>query len=71
MCIMEFRKGCPACEHTDPELERELRALAQLLVDGYLEDCRATLHRRPSNGIDSAGGQVRLKGVDNPHTADE
>jgi hypothetical protein len=35
---MEFKKGCPACEHTDPELEMELRMLAELLVASYLED---------------------------------
>jgi hypothetical protein len=34
---MEYRKGCPACEHSDPELERELRAFAQLLLDIYLD----------------------------------
>lgn len=34
---LEFVKACPACEHTDPELERELQAFAQLLFDIYLE----------------------------------
>jgi hypothetical protein len=68
---MEYRKGCPACDHTDPELERELRALAQLLVDAYIEDCRVSLNQHPGRGIDNAGGQVRLKGVDNSHIADE
>lgn len=30
---VEFLKGCPACEHSDPQLERELHAFAQLLFD--------------------------------------
>jgi hypothetical protein len=34
---LEFVKGCPACEHPDSELERELKALARLLFDIYLE----------------------------------
>ena len=37
---MEFQKGCPVCERIDPELERELQALAQLLFDAYLLDCK-------------------------------
>jgi hypothetical protein len=36
----EYRKGCPACEHSDPELDRELEALAQLLLDIYLDKKR-------------------------------
>lgn len=32
----EFLKGCPMCEHSDSELERELRTFAQLLFDIYL-----------------------------------
>ena len=34
---VEYRQGCPACEHSDPELERELQAFAQLLFDVYLD----------------------------------
>ncbi len=34
---VEYRKGCPACEHSDPELERELRVFAELLLDSFLE----------------------------------
>jgi hypothetical protein len=33
---LEYRKGCPACEHSDPDLDREFRAFAQLLLDIYL-----------------------------------
>lgn len=32
---VEFRKGCPACEHNDQELERELHLFAELLLDIY------------------------------------
>lgn len=32
---VEFQKGCPLCEHSDPELERELVAWAQLLWDHF------------------------------------
>jgi hypothetical protein len=39
---VEYRKGCPACEHCDPELERELQAFAQLLFDIYLERRKKT-----------------------------
>jgi hypothetical protein len=34
---VEYLKGCPLCEHSDPELERELQTFAQLLFDLYLE----------------------------------
>ncbi len=33
---VEFQKDCPACEQSDPALERELEAFAQLLFDIYL-----------------------------------
>lgn len=68
---MEYRKGCPACEHTDPQLERELQALAQLLVDSFLWSGGVPLGRRKLSGIDNPEGQVRLKGVDNPTLTDE
>lgn len=32
---IEYQKGCPLCEHSDPELERELVAWAQLLWDHF------------------------------------
>jgi len=68
---MEYREGCPACEHTDPQLERELQALAQLLTDSYLESCEVGVHQRPKGGVDIERDQVRLKEVDNPSSADE
>ena len=39
---LEYRKGCPACEHSDPQLERELQAFAQLLFDIYLAKHKET-----------------------------
>jgi len=33
---LQYRKGCPACEHSDPQLERDLQTFAQLLLDIYL-----------------------------------
>jgi hypothetical protein len=68
---MEYRKGCPACDHTDPQLERELQALAELLVDSYLEDSLIPAHPRPSDRIDNAAGQVRLKESMKPNINDE
>lgn len=71
MCTMEFRKGCPACEHTDPQLERELQALAELLVDSYLERCGVRLDHISSDGIDNSADRIRLKKVDNPKIPNE
>jgi hypothetical protein len=50
---VEYRKGCPACEHSDPELERELQAFAQLLFDIYLAKCEKTQESGPGAGIDN------------------
>lgn len=61
---MEFRNGCPACEHTNPRLERELDALAQLLFDAYLEDCGIARDPTVAGAIDNAGDRDRLRGVD-------
>jgi hypothetical protein len=33
---VEYLKGCPICEHSNPQLERELCAFAQLLFDIWL-----------------------------------
>lgn len=67
---MEYRKECPACEHNNPQLEKELDALAQLLFDAYLEDCGVPVDHRASEGIDNTVGRRRLKGVDANHLAD-
>jgi len=67
---MEYRKGCPACEHTNPQLERELDALAQLLFDAYLEDCGIPVDHNAAAGIDNMVSRGRLKGVDAHHHTD-
>jgi hypothetical protein len=50
---LEYRKGCPACEHSDPDLDRELQAFAQLLFDIYLDDRKKEKGDNPSAGIDN------------------
>ena len=50
---LEYRKGCPACEHSDPELERELQAFAQLLLDIYLAKREKKQQPGTGNGIDN------------------
>ena len=35
--LLEFMPGCPLCAHSDPELERELKALAQIVFDAILQ----------------------------------
>lgn len=35
---VEFVKGCPICERSDPQLERELQEFAQLLFEITLAD---------------------------------
>ena len=62
---MEHRKGCPACEHTNPQLEQELDALAQLLFDAYIEDCGVPAYR--FDAVDNAEDLGRLKEVDSNH----
>jgi hypothetical protein len=48
---VEFKKGCPACEHTNPRLEQELDQLAQLLFDAYLGDIGALPVRYPTDPL--------------------
>jgi hypothetical protein len=50
---LEYRKGCPACEHSDPVLERELQAFAQLLFDIYLWDREKERQQNCSPEIDN------------------
>lgn len=57
---VEYRKGCPACEHSDPELERELQAFAQLLFDIYLAKREKTQESDPEAGIDNTPGLPTL-----------
>ena len=50
---LEYRKGCPACEHIDPELDREFRAFAQLLLDIYFAKREAQPKSNSDKGIDN------------------
>lgn len=50
---LQYRKGCPVCEHSDPELERDLQVFAQLLLDIHLAK-RATERQSESDtGVDN------------------
>jgi hypothetical protein len=42
---VEFVKGCPVCEHTDPQLERDLEEFAQMLFEVMLADQRKRAER--------------------------
>jgi len=53
---VEHLKGCPVCEHSDPQLERELHAFAQLLFDIWLS--------RQNGGKDSCTMRTLTKGPD-------
>lgn len=48
---LEFTKGCVACEHSDPQLEHELQAFAQLFYDLYLEAHETKRPPDPSPGV--------------------
>lgn len=50
---LEFRTGCPSCEHSDPALERDLQAFAQLLFDIYLARCEEANQPGPKVDIDN------------------
>lgn len=49
---VEFVKGCPVCEHTDPLLERELQEFAQLFFDIMLADQKSSDEARLRADID-------------------
>ena len=48
----EFVKGCPLCEHTDPQLERELEDFARMLFEIMLADEKGGREDRRSGGVD-------------------
>jgi hypothetical protein len=50
---VEFRKGCPVCEHSDLELEREYRVFAQLLLDIYFAKREEQSELTSRNGVDN------------------
>jgi hypothetical protein len=49
---VEYLKGCPVCDHTNPQLERELHAFAQLLFDIWLARQNGTDNPEQNRGID-------------------
>jgi hypothetical protein len=36
--VLVHQDGCPLCEHSDPEMERELATLAQIFFEFYLSE---------------------------------
>ena len=58
---LQYRKGCPACEHSDPELERELQVFAQLLLDIHLAKREERQRSEHDPGIDILPGLPRLE----------
>jgi hypothetical protein len=49
---LEYLKGCPMCEHSNPQLERELHAFAQLLFDIWLAKQNGNGNHDADAGID-------------------
>ena len=49
----QYRKGCPACEHSNPELERDLQTFAQLFLDIYLATRAKEQQSDSGTGIDN------------------
>lgn len=49
---VEYLKGCPVCEHSNPQLERELHAFAQLLFDIWLDRQNGNENHEANAGID-------------------
>jgi hypothetical protein len=68
---MEYRKGCPACEHTNPQLERELKAFAQLLLDAYLENHGLPVSHSAPEAVDNSKSRGTLKTVGKKPSSDE
>ena len=59
--VVEFVKGCPICEHTDPELERDLEDFAQILFEMMLDDQKRKHGAASSDNIDNPPGRPTLK----------
>jgi hypothetical protein len=49
---LEYLKGCLMCEHSNPQLERELHAFAQLLFDIWLAKQNGNENHEGVAGID-------------------
>jgi len=58
---VEFVKGCPLCERSDPELERDLEAFAQLLFDVFLYRHQKAAQTERSPGVDNRNPSPTLK----------
>ncbi len=58
---VEFQKGCPLCEHSDPELERDLQAFAQLLFDVFLSRHQNSAQLGTLHGIDKEQPEPTVK----------
>lgn len=50
---VEFVKGCPICEHSDPDLERDLEDFARILFDIMLADLKKMRRAGRSGDIDN------------------
>lgn len=49
---VEYLKGCTMCDHTNPQLERELNAFAQLLFDVWLARQNGNENPKQDHSID-------------------
>ena len=49
---LEYLKGCPMCEHSNPQLERELHTFARLLFDIWLAKQNGNENHDADAGID-------------------
>lgn len=59
--VIDFREGCPLCDHSDPALEIELQAWAQLVYDHFSSMQRDAGTRGVAPGIDSGNQSPTLK----------
>lgn len=49
---VEYVKGCPVCEHSDPQLERELQEFAQWLFEIILADQKSKCEAQQQPDVD-------------------
>jgi hypothetical protein len=50
---VEFVKGCPVCEHSDPQLERDLEEFARMLFEVMPADEKKEREARRSLDVDN------------------
>jgi hypothetical protein len=58
---VEYRNGCPLCEHSDQELELELQAWAQLLYDHFSSQQENAGFKGAALNVDSGSQSLTLK----------